>query len=294
LRDVPAPEHPGEADVRFELDAEPGESVAQLPPLTYGRSRRAVRFTIDPTGHQVWASWPGVPAARPVNSVASILLGPILGGLLRLRRTVSLHACVLEVDSGAVVFLGGRGAGKSTIAAALAQRGHAVLSDDVAAIVEQPAGTWIAQPGYPRLRLAPATIEAIDTPAVPATEAGPVITGLEKRYLELSTGEEAGPWRFQGRPVALAAIYELRRDRGVDRPFIEPIAGADRLTTLVRHLRTAVAPLDAPTKAAELERLGRLAASMPVRRVTCPDDPEALPALCQAIAGDAPAGGHED
>jgi hypothetical protein len=294
LRDLPARERSGEVDVRFELDAEPGKSGAELLRLNFGRTRRAVQFAIDPAGHQVWANWRGAPPAKPINDVASLLLGPILGGLLRLRRTVSVHACVLEIDSGAVVLLGGREAGKSTIAAAMAQRGHAVLSDDIAAILEQPMGTWMTQPGYPRLRLGPTTIEAIDTPAVPATDAGPVITGLEKRYLELSIGEEAGPWRFQCRPLPLEAIYELRRGRGVDGPVIEPIVGADRLTTLVRHLRAAVAPLDAPTKAAELARLGRLATSVPVRRVTYPDDLEALPALCQAIAGDAPAGELED
>jgi hypothetical protein len=85
--------------------------------------------------------------------------------------------------------------------------------------------------------------------SAPATEAGPVISGLEKRYLELSTGAEAGAWRFQPRPLTVVAIYELRRDQ--------------------------------------------IATSVPIRRVTCPDDLGALPAVCQAIADDPPGAGED-
>ncbi|MFL5865795.1 MAG: serine/threonine protein kinase [Thermoleophilaceae bacterium] len=243
-----------------------------------------MRFAIDPAGRRVCADWDDHSEVKSVNDAAGLLLGPVLGGLLRLRGTISLHACVIDIGSRAVVLMGERGAGKSTLAVAAAQRGHAVLSDDIAAIAESPGGDWSAQPGYPRLRLGPRTIDAL---AGSSPEAGPVWTGMDKRYLELSTGNGTAAGRFQPEPLRVGALYELRRDPELAAPLIEPIAGADRVATLLRHTRQALAPLDPGSRDAEFSRLGRLAASVPMSRLTCPDDLASLSAVCRAIAEDA-------
>jgi hypothetical protein len=277
---------PAEADVVFEVHGESGEGAGELVRLTYTSPTGRLDISVDPAGGHVRADLTEALQPRLIDGLASMLAGPVLGGLLRLRGTVSLHGSVVDVDSRAAVLLGAPGAGKSTIAAAIAHAGGAVLSDDVAALVEEPAGGWSAQPGYPRLRLRPATIDAIDGLADRPDEASPVFNELEKRYLKLSTDREAGPWRFQTRPLIPGGIYELHRDPAADRPRIEPVDGVDRLTTLVRHTRRAIAPLDAATRSAELARLGRLAASVPLRRLIAPDDLEALPDVCRAIAAD--------
>jgi hypothetical protein len=275
------------ADVRFDLHVDPGVTADGLVRLAFPGPGRELHFAIDPAGHRIWAKWTEPPPRESMDGLASLLLGPVLGGVLRLRGTVSLHGCVLEVGSRAVVVLGGRGAGKSTLAAAMAGRGAAVLSDDVAALVERPRGSWTAEPGYPRLRLRPGTVEAIGTPATPAAEVGLVFAGGEKRFFQLSDGEGVGPWRFQPRPLPLGVVYELHRDAAVPGPGIEDVAGADGLAALVRHVRAAVGPVDRAARAAELTRLGRLAAAVPVRRLSCPDDLEALPDVCRALVDDA-------
>ena len=53
-----------------------------------------------------------------------LLLGAAMGVLLHQRGLLVLHASAVEVCDGAAIFLGGRGWGKSTVAAALHARGH--------------------------------------------------------------------------------------------------------------------------------------------------------------------------
>jgi hypothetical protein len=273
----------GTVEVLFDEDA---RTTGKLDKLTYAGQNGALLFSIDAAGNSVWVNWLG-ESARSIGDAAALLLGPVLGGLLRLRGTVSLHACVVEISSRAIVLVGGKGAGKSTLAAGLAQRGEAVLSDDIAAIGERPAGTWLAEPGYPRLRLQPATIGALDAEGPATSDAGAVLTLAEKRYLHLSTSNGARAWRFQPEPRPVGAVYELLRTPGLSSPFVTPIVGAERLTTLVRHLRLAPARLEASAQAGELARLGRLASAVPMRRLVIPDDLDDLPAVCNTLVLDA-------
>jgi hypothetical protein len=79
----------------------------------------------------------------------------VLAFLLRLRGVLCLHAAVVVIGGRAVAIAGPPGAGKSTIAMALAHRGHAILTDDVAAVVWQGGrpgvepGPTILQPRKP-------------------------------------------------------------------------------------------------------------------------------------------------
>ncbi|NIO13431.1 MAG: serine/threonine protein kinase, partial [Gammaproteobacteria bacterium] len=78
----------------------------------------------------------------------------MLGFVLRLRGVLSLHASVIDINGEAVGFMGAAGAGKSTLAAAFAKKGFAVMSDDILALKPGDSAPF-AQPGYPRLRLWP-------------------------------------------------------------------------------------------------------------------------------------------
>jgi hypothetical protein len=57
-----------------------------------------------------------------------------LAAVLHQRGKLPLHASGVVVNGGCVAFLGGAYAGKSTIAAALNQRGYAALCDDICAV----------------------------------------------------------------------------------------------------------------------------------------------------------------
>ena len=68
-----------------------------------------------------------------MQAVRLPLLGCVLGVLLHQRGLFTLHASAVSVGGAAVAFIGAKHAGKSTMAAALHARGHAMLADDVLA-----------------------------------------------------------------------------------------------------------------------------------------------------------------
>ena len=160
------------------------------------------QFWLDREGREVWATWPGNLA---LEDTATYLLGPVLGILLRLRGVTCLHASAVAFGERAVAFVGSEGAGKSTTAAALARRGHAVLSDDVVALAERD-GSFVVHPAYPYLCLWPESVESLygSAEALPQFSAN-----YEKRCLSLGKQE----LRFAEQALPLAAIYILGERR---------------------------------------------------------------------------------
>ena len=98
-----------------------------------------------------------------------------------MRGVVPLHASAVAVANHAVALVGAPGAGKSTTAAAFAQRGFPVLSDDLAALTERE-NQFFVQPGYPRVNLWPDSVSALfgSHDALP-----PITPTWEKRYMAL-------------------------------------------------------------------------------------------------------------
>lgn len=245
-------------------------------------SYRPLEFAVSADGTSIWSNWSETSAAGTIGDVAGLLLGPVLGCTLRLRGAVSLHGSVVAVGVRAAVILAGHGGGKSTLAAAFAQAGDTVLSDDLAALTED-AGGWTVQTGYPAVRLAPEAIAAFGLagPSLPR-----VFTGHEKRYVRLGAPGAPHNWRFTPRRRRVVAIYALARDADLRTPLISPLRGADRLTTLLAHRSASFASLGARLSASELATLSRLSTAVPVRRVDCPQGLRHLPALRDAIAAD--------
>jgi hypothetical protein len=73
------------------------------------------------------------------GALRAALLGPVMALLLAQRALLPLHASAVSArgpssSMGSVAFAGNSGAGKSTVAAALLERGHRLFADDVSAI----------------------------------------------------------------------------------------------------------------------------------------------------------------
>ena len=155
------------------------------------------------------------PENFTVQDAATYLLGPIFGFLLRLRGVVSLHASGVMIGDHAVALVGPAGAGKSTTAAAFAQCGYPVITDDVFALKDS-GGRFFVEPGYATLRLWPDSVEAL----CGSPHALPLITpNWDKRYLDLRSAD----FQFANSRVPISAIYvlgERRQDAGA--PDIGP------------------------------------------------------------------------
>ena len=209
------------------------------------------RVALDAAGARIWAEGPA-----SADEAASYLLGPVLAFALGLRGVTCLHASAVAVDGTAVVFAGISGAGKSSIAAAFARAGFAVLSDDVTPIVRL-GSAFCAQPAYPRLRLWPDAVQGL----FGGTEALPRISpGWDKRHLDLA----AAPYRFQREPLPLAAIYLLEAAAAEGTPRIAAVPPKPALMSLVKSAY-ATKLMQGRRRADEFETLGRIAQEVPVR-----------------------------
>lgn len=232
------------------------------------------QFWLDREGREVWSTW---PENLTIEDTATYLLGPVLGILLRLRGVTCLHASAVAFGENAVVFVGYEGAGKSTTAAALAQRGHPILSDDVVALAERN-GTFFVHPAYPYLCLWPESVESLygSAEALPRFSAN-----YDKRCLSLRKQE----LRFADRALPLAAIYILGDRRGDPAPIVEELPLQRAFLALVANT-FATNTLDSRMRASEFEILGRLAPRVPIRQLCAHEDPNRLPELCERICND--------
>jgi len=256
-----------------------GQPALQIWRIAHGEILRldyfdGVQFWLDRKGKNVWATWPDT---LKIEDAASYLLGPVLGLLLRFRGVTCLHASAVVFDSCAVAFVGPEGAGKSTTAAALAHRGHPVLSDDIVALASREGALHVL-PAYRQLWLWPDSVEAI----FGSPEAIPRYTpNYEKRCVNLGTDM----FQFEEHSLPVKAIYLLGERKGEGAPCAEPVAPQDALVALVANTY-ATNILDRDMRAMEFEALGRVVSAVPIRRVHPHQDSRLLDELCQLILRD--------
>jgi hypothetical protein len=88
------------------------------------------------------------------------LYGFAIATILHQQGYHILHASTVEVGGKVIAIVGGKGYGKSTLAAKLVSKGHRLVSDDVTALDFSPVGTSVL-PGVPGIKLWPDAITAL-------------------------------------------------------------------------------------------------------------------------------------
>ncbi|MFT3722195.1 MAG: hypothetical protein QM773_01310 [Hyphomonadaceae bacterium] len=158
------------------------------------------------------------PGSNPLM-LALPLLGPVMGLLLHLKGRFVLHGSAVRFGKRSFGFLGDKGAGKSTLAAALLQHGEvSLLSDDLVAFDDRAE----IFPAFPQLKLSSeALILSKDVGAKLMPAPAPNFPKHQVR-LARELGEARVPTR---------ALYELRR---AERMHIEPLTRAEALKTLIQ------------------------------------------------------------
>jgi hypothetical protein len=231
-------------------------------------------FLVDRVGREVWATWPD---SSTLEDTATYLLGPVLGFVLRLRGITCLHASAVAVGDRAIALVGPANAGKSTTAAAFCRLGYPVLADDIVAISETGEIQRV-QPAYPQLRLWPDSVTLLYGSA----DALPRLTPTwEKRALDLTKNG----YRFQEQPLPLAAIYVLAGRSSDAETRIEGLKGRENLLTLLGNTYVGYLQSGAMRRQ-EFESLGRLVATVPIRRVVAAEAPAGITSLCTRILDD--------
>ncbi len=149
------------------------------------------------------------------------LTGPLLSVLLHQRGCLVLHASAVAINDEAVIFLGAKGYGKSTLAAHLQVRGHRLISDDIVP-VDFADDRVLTVPGYPRIKLFEDSITAVgaDSANLPL-----IHKFVEKRSFQCAEN-------FSTEPVVLRGVYVLAENEEV---FLENLSPADAFIEVTKH-----------------------------------------------------------
>jgi hypothetical protein len=216
--------------------------------------------------------------------VAHLLLDHVLPRVVALRGDLMLHAAGAVGPSGrAHLLLGTTGTGKSTLATALAADGWPLLDDDGIRAINTEEGPR-AVPGYAGVRLLPDSAEA-------------VLAGVRSER-PMQAGHPKHRYPVDGRrlsmaagPAPIAAVYVMERAE-IAEPAVEPLGLGDAVGALTRHgFHIAGEPEDVTRQA--FENAAELAASVPVKRLSCPAGLERL-ATTIALLDSLDAGGDLD
>jgi hypothetical protein len=256
---------------------EAGQPALRIWKITEGDLFRlayydGTQFWMNRKGTELWAQW---PANLTIEDAATYLLGPVLGLLLRLRGVTCLHASAVAFADRAIAFVGSEGAGKSTTAALMAQKGCAVISDDVVALVERD-GSYYVHPAYPYLCLWPDSVTMVYGPDKKLPGFSP---NWDKRLLSPAGND----LRFESQTLPLGAIFVLgERGSAAGAPYLENLTPREGLLALVAN-SYATNLLDNQMRASEFELLGRMLGSVPIRRLRPREDPGQIGELGDVI-----------
>jgi hypothetical protein len=169
-----------------------------------------------------------------------------------LHRLEVLHASAVEVGGRALIFAGASGSGKTTLALRLLATGARLLADDVVALEAGERGL-LAHPGVGIANVADDVL--------------PLLGGLgcevglsDKHHIALERPEQ---------PLPVAALVFLARGGPGGEIELEPVPAPSPRDLLAA---TFVFHVTAPDRlVAQLDVCARLASSVPVWRLRCPD-----------------------
>lgn len=197
--------------------------------------------------------------------------GSPLAAILHQRGNLVFHASGVLTRKGVVLFTAPSGVGKSTTAAALAARGHALVTDDMA-VVEQRGTEWQVFPGPSRLKLWPDSLRALDIEAAPLA---PVRDGLNKRFLPMVTADAA--------ELRLAAVVGLGAHGGDSGVSVRQLPREQAVALLMHNTYRRRMQVAVSGPASNLARVAPLAATLPCFSVQRSAYGLAVDALADAI-----------
>lgn len=211
------------------------------------------------------------PAGGDEADMLAFLLGTVLAACLQQRGILTLHASAVETAGGAALFAGVSAAGKSTLAAALVERGHRLLADDVTGVT-LVGGEPHAQPAFPRLRLWAGALESLGWRAGANAR---VRECLEKFILPVN--------RFATSALRVRTVFDLRthnRDT-IETEVMPPATAFEMLLCRTYRMRHVAAMQRSQEHFAAVTALARGAST--VRIVRPAAGPPRFDALVEAL-----------
>ncbi|MDX1418888.1 MAG: hypothetical protein R3181_02880, partial [Rubricoccaceae bacterium] len=205
-----------------------------------------------------------------------LIAGIGLGLTLHQRGALTLHASAVSIGGGVAAFIGWKGMGKSTTAAAFYARGHRVVTDDLLVVRLEGEGASVV-PGFPSLKL---------WPEAAAAALGDDPESLPRLFPDADKRARSTQSDFDGAPLPLRVIYVLDFAEPAEGLAIEPVPLREACIELVRHA-FALRILGDEGETADLFRQrAQLARRVPVRRLSRRLDLSDLSEIVRRVEGD--------
>lgn len=192
-----------------------------------------------------------------------IRAGAVVAFLHDLGGGLALHASAAAKDGGAVILVGASDAGKSTLAAALVQRGWALAADDVVVLDAASTG-WSVRPTEGQSWLEPSAAVALGV-AGPDAPRAPYVIG--------ASASERTP---------VAAVVALRF-ADVAGPSLSRVRGVRALELFLPSV-IRFATDDAARRLDEVDQVTSLLTAAPLFVLERPRDLAMLASTCEGIA----------
>jgi hypothetical protein len=213
--------------------------------------------------------------AIPISEVRIFILSSMLGALCHMQGFLPLHASGVVIQGKAVLFCGKSGLGKSTLSAALYQKGNPFLTDNLAAIYLGKDGIPMVHPSYRHFRLWKDSLEALNDFDVRVVK---MRDSVEKYNLIL-----AG--QLQESAVPLHKIYHLNH-QFESTIAIEDIHGRQKADIIVNDTFRIKLLKGLGTQEAYFSHLNQICSKTKVAKIYRPIDEFLLDELAQAVLDD--------
>ena len=246
------------ADERDLWEAAPGAFLMNVPGV--------VRCLVT-GGHDILVE----PHGDSDHDVSIFLTGLMFSALLQQRGVITFHASAIETDSGAVLFVGRSGSGKSSLLAALVERGYPMLADDVAGVVLDAGGHPMALSAFPQMRL---WADVLDKLGWRNRTRGKVREALEKYLVPVE--------RFRAEPLAVRAVCVLTSHQRED-VEIETVSRADAFRWLYMYTYHKQRLHGLGQQPAHFRTVTAMVRQVPIARVARPAHPFRLDALADRV-----------
>jgi hypothetical protein len=214
------------------------------------------------------------PAAA-AKDVRLYLLGSAIGALLHQRGVWPLHGSAVAIERGAILFVGARGMGKSTLVGAFHRRGYQALADDVCAITVGDNGVSQMWPAYPHLKLLADSVVKLGGEPGQLTRAH----NVQEKY-------DFPMQHFGSDPEIVQAVYVLNKSDEQEYVHLMPLKGFDKVQELTANTYRLYFLAGMQLAPQHFQQAQALARQARVVRVIRPKQPFLLDELADMIERD--------
>jgi hypothetical protein len=191
------------------------------------------------------------------------LLGSVMATVLQRRGLLTMHASGIDIGGRGAIFMGNKGAGKSTTAAAFVRAGHRLLTDDILPFEQADDAGFDMVPGYPQLKLSEMASTRI---ALPGAAIIPIRNaGILKSRLRLAGS-------FSAQTVAPAVFYVLAPGERFEAVTLSGIEAMTALMANAYHARFGSKVFHGAAAATLMRQCAALVRVVPVRLLKVPRD----------------------